>query len=315
MGGERLRDRDGVHAAEAPQLLTIQVVRAHQVAARRHQLGAALVLPDEGRRPVRPLVTVVPPALHPGRGVERHHERLLVVVVDDEQRPVVQYRRGRRPPPQARVRRLEAPLPDEGPVHVEGVDAHVAEVGVDPLAVGHRRRRGVGVLQVAVEVGPAGVHLRRPEDVAALEVDRLHQPVVHGHRALHQVARLRVAEPPAGGHRLRRTVGEVEPHARLLLLALADDGGQEDAVAPDDRRRPAEAGDRRLPDDVLRRAPRDRQPRIVLDRRQGVGAPEGGPVLGLRGQRHRGGDEGEQHGREGSECGGTESCVAHRISL
>ena len=314
VGGERLRDRDGVHPPEAPQLAAVEVVRAHQVAAGGHELGAALVLPDEGRGPVRALVAVVPPALHPGLGVERHQERLLVVVVDDVERPVVQHRRGRGTPPETRVRRLEAPLPDDGALHVEGVDADVAEVGVDPLAVGHRRRRGVGVLQVAVEVGPAGVHLRRPEDLAALEIDGLHQPVMDSHRALHQVARLRVAEPSAGGHRLRRAVGEIEPHARLLLFALADDGGQEDAVAPDHRRRPAEPGDRRLPDHVLGRAPGERQPRVVVGRRHRVGAPEGGPVLGCRGRR-RGGDEGEQAGGDGDECGGTESCVAHRISL
>ena len=163
--------------------------------------------------------------------------------------------------------------------------------------------------------GSAGVHLRRPQHVAALEVDGLHQPVVDGHRALHQVARLRVAEPPAGGHRLRRAVGEVEPHARLFLLAVADDRGQEDAVVPDHRRRPAEPGDRRLPDDVVGRAPGERQPRIVVGRRHGVGAPEGGPVLGLRGERRHGCGEGEQDGGDDGECGGTESCVAHRISL
>ena len=42
---------------------------------------------------------------------------------------------------------------------------------------------------------------------------------------------------------------------RLPLLVVLDAGGDEDAVAPDDRRRMADAGDRRLPADVLLRTP------------------------------------------------------------
>ncbi len=60
----------------------------------------------------------------------------------------------------------------------------------------------------------------------------------------------------------------------------ADRGRDEHAVAPDDRARDRDAGDRRLPRDVLagRRVPLHGRRRAVGDAR-GVRAAEGGPVL------------------------------------
>ena len=314
MGAERLRDRDGVHPAERPDLVAVEVVGTHEVAAGGDELGAGLVLPDERGRPVGALVAVDPPALGPGRGVEGDHERLLIVVVDDEQRVFVEHRRGRGAPAQARLGRVESPLPDQGAVHVEGEDADVAEVGVDAFSVGHLGGRREGVLEVPVELRRARVDLGGPDDLAGLEVEGVHEPVVNVLLPLHQVP------GPGGGkravgHLLGRAVGEVQPHARLLGLAVADHGGQEDAVAPDDRRRPAEAVDGGLPHDVLGGAPGEGQARVVVGGGEGVGAAERGPVLVLGGQgRGRGQRRREKRCREGSagETGRPE--VQHRES-
>src|SRR6185436_2611319 len=102
VGGERLRDRDRVHAAEAPQLLAVEIVGAHLRGAGGDELGALLVAPDEGRGPIGALVTVDPPQLASGRRVERHDEGLLLVVVDDEELAVREHGRGRGSPAHAR---------------------------------------------------------------------------------------------------------------------------------------------------------------------------------------------------------------------
>ena len=272
MGAERLGDRDGVQPAERPDLVAVEVVGPHDVAAGGDQLGARVVLPDERGRPVGALVPVDPPALRPGRGVEGDDERLIVVVVDDEEGAVVEHRRSGRAPAQARLGRIELPFPDHRAAHVEREDADVAEVGVDPLSVGHRGRRGEGVLEVPVEPGRAGVDLRGPDDRAGLDVQGVDQPVVQVPFPLHQIPRLGGGEP-AVGHLLGRAVGEVEPHARLLGLSFADHAGQKDAVAPNDRRRPAEPVDRRLPHDVVGRAPGEGKARVVVGPSPAPSAP------------------------------------------
>ena len=296
---ERLGDRDGVQSAERPELVPVEVVGPHEVAAGGDELDARVVPPHERGRPVGALVPVDAPALGPGRGVEGDDERLLVVVVDDEQAVAVERRRGGRTPAQARLRRFEPPFPDHRAGHVEREDADVAEVGVDPLSVRHRGRRGEAVLQVPVEPRRAGVDLRGPDDRAGLDVQGVDQPVVRVPFPLHQVPRPGVGEP-AVGHRLGRPVRKVEPHARLLGLSVADDGGQEDAIAPHDRRRPAQPVDRGLPHHVLGGAPGEGQARIVVGRRQRVGPAERRPVLvsGREGGRRR--PRREQRRREGA---------------
>ena len=77
------------------------------VGARRHDLGAAVVLPDERRRPVGALVAIDPPDLGAGPLVVRGEERLLVVVVDDVDAIAVEHRRRGVPQP---LRVLNGPI-------------------------------------------------------------------------------------------------------------------------------------------------------------------------------------------------------------
>src|SRR5439155_23032483 len=85
---------------------------------------------------------------------------------------------------------------------------------------------------------------------------------------------------------------EAEEHALLLVL---DAAGHEHAVAEDDRRRVADAGDLDLPRDVLGGAPAGREVLLGRGAVQPRAAPRG-PVLGAGGggedeQRQSGGDE------------------------
>src|SRR5262249_23725280 len=109
----------------------------------------------------------------------------------------------------------EVLLPDELAVHVVAEDAWGAEGGEDVLAVGGAGRRGVAVPVVR----------RLPGHV-------LRRGLLPQHLA--------VAAAPAE---------DVTPPAAVV------GAGQEDAVAPDDRRRVADAGQLRLPQDVLLLAP------------------------------------------------------------
>ena len=199
-----------------PQEISLFVVRAHLVGARRDHLRAEFVLPHEGRGPVAALFASVAPQLLAGRGVERHQEGLVLVVVHDVELPVVHDRRCSRTPAEARPHHLEAPLPDRLAVHREGEDADVAEVGVDPLAVRDRGLRGVGVLQVAREVRRPDQHLALPTLLSGFHLKAVDRPVVLVGGRLHPVA------------------AEVEALLRLLDLALAPHRGEEDAVALDD---------------------------------------------------------------------------------
>ena len=97
-----------------------------------------------------------------------------------------------------------------------------AEVHVDPIAFDDRRRRGVGILRV--------------EQVAAGEAEHLG-----------------VDDLTAG----RRVEGERTQRGRV---AVDDRRREPDPAVGDDRRRPADAGHRRLPAHVLRFTPFERQP-------------------------------------------------------
>ena len=116
-----------------------------------------------------------------------------------------------------------------------------AEVHVDPIAFDDRRRRGVGILRV--------------EQVAAGEAEHLD-----------------VDDLTAAG----RVEGERTQRGRV---AVDDRRGEPDPAVGDDRRRPAGAGHRRLPADVLRFTPFERQPGLARQALPGRTA-ELRPVLG-----------------------------------
>ena len=273
MGGDGGRDHDGRHARQLPQLPAGEVVGTHPVGAGGDNLGAPVVRPDVGGRPVGPLVAVGAPQLGAGLGAQRHEIRLLLAVHDQMDAAVVEHRRRRRAPPVAGLRRRQLARPAHGPVEAERIEADVAEQHVHVLPIGDRGLRGVGVLEMVRGRRHAGVHLGPPALRARLEVERVDQPVVDVPRG----AALAVAVPPALGR---------------FDVAVARDGGDEHEAAGHDRRAPPEAGYRGAPGDVVGGAPPFGQIRIVGDDAGGARAAELGPLLpagrGRSGQTERG---------------------------
>ena len=145
---ERRGNRDRRHAAQFPEQLAVQIVGAHAARAGRDDFGALAVLPYERRGPVAAFVARHAPDLFAGLRVQRFQERLLVVVVDDVETTLVQHGRRRRAPAVAHAKRTQRLRPEQLAVAVEAEDANAAEVGVDALAIGHRRFRSVAVLQM-----------------------------------------------------------------------------------------------------------------------------------------------------------------------
>ena len=262
-----------LRAAQLPQQLSIEIVGAD--AARRvgDDFSLPVVLPDVRRRPAALLVALDAPDLLAGSCIERHEKRLLLVVAHDVQPAVMQHRRRRSAPAGARGKRADGVRPDRRAVHVEGEDADVAKVGVDPLAISDRRLGGKAVLEVPRALRRAPMDLARPADSSGVEIDAVHHPTVLARR------------------RVDATAVEIDAGARFLLLDQRDHGRDEDPVAPNDRRAPAESGDVGLPGHVLGLAPAFREPR-VFGNAGGVGTPELRPLIRSQG---RGEKEHPQH--------------------
>src|SRR5258708_24617916 len=75
-----------------------------------------------------------------------------------------------------------------------------------------------------------------PDDLAALDIHGVDRPAVLVFR--------------------RRTFAtKVQALLRLFSITAVDDGGEINAIAPNDRRRPAHSGNVRLPEDIVRSAP------------------------------------------------------------
>ena len=184
---------------------------------------------------------------------------VLVAVEDDEV-----FIKDRRSAKSVRGQQLARRLPPDF-VAVEIVtDRHhvgvVEEGDVDVFAVGGRRRAGEAV-----------------EAVLVLEA-RLHDGPVPKDAAVGPV--------------------EAEQFAVAFLLVFIDAGGDEEAVAPDDRRRVADAGDGRLPADVLLRPPRFGEAGFGGSAVAARPAPAG-PLLGP----HRRGAETECDDQDPHACG------------
>src|SRR5262249_44322863 len=130
------RDAEDGHTAELPQRLALQVVRAHLARARRHDLGPLPALPDKRRCPVALLVPGNAPKVLACPLVESGQEGVVLVVVDDIEAVAVQDGRGARAPAHARLLARPGALPEFLALEVIAVQAKVAEVGVDALAVG-----------------------------------------------------------------------------------------------------------------------------------------------------------------------------------
>src|SRR5262249_30879606 len=155
---------------------------------------------------------------------------------DDE--PVVDHWRAAEAPlvlavdGEAGVDRAQVALPEQLPVEVVAVEPLRPEAGDDALAVGRRGAVRLTALEVPLDLRDALVGGAGPEDRARLAVEADHLPGVladvvdRGDVAVVADAELRVG------------------------LAAVDRGRDEHTVAPHDRARVAQAGDRRLPSDV-----------------------------------------------------------------
>ena len=141
---------------------------------------------------------------------------------------------------------------------------------VEPLVAvfpDHRRccgvdARGAEVAEVAVE--PAGSENRRGRGVGVERVDRLRVGDDQQFDVVQEFPRIAVHAEGMQRHRSRHIerLTRLDALESLLLLLLGDfrldRRGHPDLAAIDHRRRPAPAGDRRLPDNVLSFAPDDR---------------------------------------------------------
>ena len=129
---------------------------------------------------------------------------------------------------------------------VVGEESDVAERHVQAPSVRGRCLGCVGVLQVTRRRRNAAMRLVLPHDLSGVPVNGIdHPPVFDGRR--------------------RPFTAEIQAAFGGFDLPRRNHRGDEDAIAPCDRRRPAVPGNRRLPTHVLRGAPRLREARSFSD--------------------------------------------------
>src|SRR5262249_1640326 len=131
--------------------------------------------------------------------------------------------------------------PDELAVRVVAEQAVHAEVRVNPFAVGHRRLGGVRVGGLLGDARFAFEGELLPEHFACGTVEAIHLPTI-----------LDVRRTPAAA---TAAPGPARPAPLGPPFLARAGGGQEDLVAPADRRRPAVARELGLPLHILLRAP------------------------------------------------------------
>ena len=196
-----------------------------------------------------------------------------------------QRRRARVPPVDIEGRDFltEMPLPDSLAVHVERDDLPRAEPGVHHLPVRH----GAGARQVVLVVdagqrsGRFQPVLPQPLAVAAAEGLDDEERAIVGRPTLSGSERP-LADCPGSLRESWMIAGPPNPGADLRR--------DEDAIAGHDRRRHANAAERRTPGDVLGRAPGDRQ--VLLVGR--TGAAWSAPLRPVSGRQRCGQSDREQ---------------------
>ena len=203
--------------------------------------------------------------------IDRRGERLAVVVVHDEHAAVVHDRRRRGAEVQIHRLRIESRRPERLAVERVGEQPDVAEVHVEPLAVGGRRLGREGVLAMApaerralvrfaLPLQRAGAPRRRRRPCSGSRRSRLVSSMSRDDDALDDFV--------VGQALLRQLRGVVvaeDAGRRRLERAGADRGRDEHLVVPGDRRRPAAALHVDAPRDVVGRRPRRRQLAVVED--------------------------------------------------
>src|SRR5262249_12697055 len=268
---DRRGDRNLGIARVLPQLLPgVRIVPARERRRLRDELRLAVRLEDRGGGPRRDLVALRAPHVFAGRRVERRDEGVALDVALHDHEILVDDRRAADAPlvigieEPAGVEHAEILLPQELSVEVVRIQPLRTERHDHLLAVGDRCRRRLARFRMPLRLRDAFVGDFVPDDLSARFVDRDEMPGV-----LRGVAdRFDVA---------------VEARPDALRGIAADGGRDEHAIAPDDWTRHRDAGDRRLPCDVLAggRVPLQRGRLAVGDARR-VGAAERRPVLPFR---------------------------------
>ncbi len=241
------RGRDHVHGLPATlpdDVATLQVVAPGSIRGVDDDLQASAGLDDERSGPRRHLITLAPPTRLSGPLVQHLDERWPLVIPVDHERVAVNDRRRALAEAAACRHVAEVTLPQLPAVEVVAVDTARAERDEERLAVGCRRRRCVVVVRVAPLLRQLLRRLSLPEDLPRPAIETEHGEAVVVAREL----------DPEGTTRL--LLGW--RHAIIDPVGL-DRREDEDAVAPDDRRRAPLAGDLGLPDDVAIDTPLDRR--------------------------------------------------------
>ena len=226
---------------ERPQLLAgRRVVAADLRAVGDDHIAAVGRARDRRRAPRRDLVGARGlPELLAGGNVPCRDVRALLHVGLKDHGVAVDDRRARVAPLERRieepsaVERAEIDAPQLLAVEVPR-DEHAgrSEHGDDAPAVSHRRRAGLTALGVPLRLRCRGDGGALPENLSGRLVERVDLPLMLG-----QVV-----------HRLDVTV---QAGPERVVAGLADRGDREHAIAPDHRARVGDAGNRRLPLDVL----------------------------------------------------------------
>jgi len=133
---------------------------------------------------------------------------------------------------EAGLQHPEVLLPEKRAFQVVAVESLGAEKRHHVLAVRRRGRVGVRRFRVALHLGDAFVRRPLPQDLTGVLVQTVDLPLMN------DILADRLDVP-------------VEPHFEGGIALGADRRGDEEAIAPDNRRRVGEPRYRRLPKDVL----------------------------------------------------------------
>ena len=226
---DRRRNRDVGHPArEVPQQAAGGIVRTHLALTGGHDLGPQLISPDEGGRPVVPLITIDSPVLLARSGIERRDVGTRVIVEDQDQLVAEQGRRGAGSPAPLIELRLEAVRPQQRSLQVIREEAQVPEKDVYTLAVGDRRFRRVGVFRVAREPDGPLVSDALPSNRSGLKIQAVDLPLM--------CARSWIGHAFGAGWR------QVQTLPRFLTVLIGNHAGDEDLIPPHDRAGPPSPG-------------------------------------------------------------------------
>ena len=191
------------------------------------------------------LITRLSPAFVTGLRIKRSNPRAFQVVVDHDHLTVMNDGRSCRAIVEDSLPRFDLLRPERLAVQPVAIQTQIPEQGVQSLAVGRRRFRCVSALGMARYLRLAGMRFVFPEFLARVQVEATNHPMMN---ALCWSS---------------HTLAQIQPFAGREILLVTDHGGHEDAVAPDNRTRPAPARYVGCPRNIVRITPRRWQSRVV----------------------------------------------------